>query len=60
MSGNIRKGEKVTDENQARPEEDAIMRCFLQGAMDEADRQGYSNYSKGRIFVMALRQWEGR
>jgi hypothetical protein len=48
----------ITSESQQEPE--PHRRAFLNGVMIEAAVQGYSYAATGRLWVVALRQWEGR
>lgn len=49
---------KVTDRKQAHVEQ--TREYFLQGVLEEANRQGYGKYAMGRLFVQAVRSWERR
>ncbi len=49
----------ITPEKQAHPD-DKHRWLFLKGVLLEALIQGYSIEDRGRLFVVALRAWEGR
>lgn len=52
--------DRITAKNQGRAQNVSARDAFLRGVMDESNNQGYSAHSKGRLFVVALREWEGR
>lgn len=50
----------ITSKNQAHPQDQSLRRIFLEGVMQEASVQGYGVKDQGRLFVVALRAFEGR